>query len=284
VKAADSARARLLVAATALLFSTGGFVIKLTSQNAWQAAGLRAAVAGIALILFLPGVLRSWDWRYVPVAAAYAATTILFVLANKLTTAANAVFLQDTAPIFVLLLGPLLLNEPIRTSDIAFIAVVACGMALFFTAHEPIRATASNPLRGNLAAAASAVTWALTVMGLRWLARDRSTSSQGAMVTVVLGNMMACAVTLPFALPLTLTSRDVVAFLWLGVFQVALGYICLTRGMRVVPAFEASTILLLEPALNPIWTWMVHGEVPAAQSVAGGAIIVIATLVNSFRY
>ena len=285
MKPAPSAiEARLCVIATALLFSTGGAVIKWVSLNGWQVASLRAGIAALALALVGPTVFRSFQWRHVPVAAFYAATTILFSVSNKLTTAANAVFLQDTAPVFLLLLGPLFLKEPIRRADILFVAAVAFGMTLFFTAHEPVRATAVNPMLGNILAAISALTWALTVAGLRWLARDHGKAADGAMATVVLGNLFACAATLPMALPAgSFRIGDMAAMLWLGVFQVALAYIFLTRGMRVVPAFEAGVILLLEPALSPVWTWLVHGETPAPRSIAGGVIIIAATLVNSFR-
>lgn len=274
--------ARLLVAATALLFSTAGFIIKLTALNAWQVAGLRSALGAVTLILIYPRALRGLTWSAVPVAASFALTMILFVSATKLTTAANAVFLEDAAPVFVLVLAPLLLKEPIRRSDLVMMAAVLCGMALFFTAREPARATATNPLRGNICAAASALTWALTMIGLRWMARKRS--SPGAMGTVVLGNILVAAAALPFAFPIAaFHARDATAIAWLGIFQVAVAYACLTRGIRTVPAFEASLILLLEPVLNPLWTWLVQGETPAAPALAGGAIILAVTLGNAWR-
>jgi len=282
-------QARLLIAATAVLFSTGGAVIKLISLNAWQVAGFRAGIAAVVLAILSRRSLNVWNWRYLPVGACYAATTILYVLANKLTTAANAVFLQDTAPVILLLLGPLFLKEPIRRADIIFIAAMGCGMALFFAAHEQVRATAIDPLRGNIFAAASAVTWALSVAGLRWLARDDSKASgdvapaNTAMMSVIVGNLFAFIAALPLAFPVHFQSRDVAALLWLGIFQVGIAYVLLTRGIRRVPAFEATTILLLEPALSPVWAWLVHGEAPSPLSITGGVIIFGATLINSLR-
>lgn len=103
------------------------------------------------------------------------------------------------------------------------------------------------------------------------------------MVTVLMGNLLACAATLPMALPVAVWRwQDAAVILWLGVFQIALAYLCLTRGIRHVPAFEATTLLLLEPALNPVWTWLVHGERPAALALAGGGIILSSTLLNAW--
>jgi drug/metabolite transporter (DMT)-like permease len=272
--------APFLVLAAALLFSTGGAAIKGTAFTAWQVSALRCSVAAVAVLLLLPEARRGWRWRSVPVAMSYAATLLLFVAATKLTTAANAILLQGSAPLFVLILGPLLLKEHIRRSQLALMAVVGCGMAMFFLGRDAITAIAPNPQLGNTIASCSAITWALTIIGLRWLGRDAG--DQG-MSTVALGNIIAAVIAWPVALPMaTLTIRDIVIVLWLGLFQVALAYVCLTRGIRSVPAFEATTLLLLEPALNPVWVWLLHGERPSALPLAGGAIILAATLVNAW--
>jgi drug/metabolite transporter (DMT)-like permease len=206
---------------------------------------------------------------------------VLFIAATKLTTAANAIFLQDTAPLFVLVTAPLLLHEKIRRSDLVFMAAVACGMALFFAGTEAPHETAPDPRHGNLYAAASAVTWALTITGLRWIERKAPGTSTG-MATVAFGNLLTTVIAIPLGLPMRdVRWVDAGVVLWLGVFQVALAYICLTRGIRAVPAFEATTLLLLEPALNPIWAWLVHGETPSSQSLIGGGIIMAATIAKA---
>ncbi|MGA3023693.1 MAG: DMT family transporter [Bryobacteraceae bacterium] len=275
--------ARLLVLAAAALFSTGGAAIKALSFSSWQVASFRSGVAALAILLLIPEARRNWRWRYVPVAAAYALTLLFFVNANKLTTAANAIFLQAAAPLFVLAIGPLVLKEPIRRSDLLLMAGVASGMALFFCGHEAAVTTAPNPARGNVFGALSAVTYAITIAGLRWAERGHARGTSAGMVTVLMGNLLACAATLPMALPVTgWRWRDAAVIGWLGVFQIALAYLCLTRGIRHVPAFEATTLLLLEPTLNPVWTWLAHGERPAALSLLGGAVILSSTLLNSW--
>ena len=265
---------RLLLIAAALLFSTGGAAIKAAHLSGWQIACFRSGIAALVLLVVLPGA-RRWNWRTLPVAAAYAATLVLFVLANRLTTSANAIFLQATAPLYVLLLGPLLLREPIRRFDLVYIAAVAAGMSLFFTGGEHALVTAPDPARGNILALASGVTYALMLTGLRWMARH---GDSGAIATVAAGNLLAFAVALAPALPLpAFRAADAAVLLYLGVAQIGLAYWCLTRGIRHVPAFEAITTLQFEVAMNPVWTWIVHGERPTARSLAGGAIIVCAT-------
>lgn len=273
---------RLLLVAAAVLFSTGGAAIKGTLLTAAQVAGLRSLIAAAIILLILPDA-RKWRRRYVPVAITYAATLALFVAATKLTTAANAIYLQGSAPLFVLLLGPLLLREPIRRSDVVFMAAVGFGMALFFTAGEPVRESAPDPVRGNMLGAASALTWALTLTGLRWIERSAPRGESPGMATVTMGNLMVGAAMLPFALPIVnFQVKDVFVIAWLGLFQIALAYLCLTRGIGSVPALEATTILLLEPALNPVWAWLIHSERPSAQAIAGGAVIVTATLIKAW--
>jgi drug/metabolite transporter (DMT)-like permease len=138
-------------------------------------------------------------------------------------------------------------------------------------------ATAPDPRRGNLLAALSGLAWALTLTGLRWL--SHSTGQRSALATVVAGNALATAFCLPMAVPVPAFGvSDAVTILYLGAVQIGVGYLCLTRGMRQVPAFEASILLLLEPVMNPVWTWLVHGERPAALALAGGAVIVGSTV------
>ena len=272
----------LLLMAAAFLFSTGGAAIKAISMTPWQIASFRSGIAALSLAIFVPDGRRNWRWALLPVAAAYAATLVAFTLATKLTTSANAIFLQSTAPLYLLLIGPLLLKEPLSRSDLLFLVAVASGMFLCFGSAQPAVATAPDPRTGNLLGAMSGLTWALTVSGLRWLGR-RTGAGNAATATVVLGNLLACLVTLPKALPPPHAGWVNLAVLfYLGVFQIGLAYLFVTRAIRHVPAFEATTVLLLEPALNPVWVWLVQGERPAVNSIAGGVLILSATLLNTW--
>ncbi len=273
---------RLMILTAALLFSSGGTAVKLTSLDGWQIASLRSGIAAVALLLLLPSARRGWSRHTVVVGVAYAATMISFVLSNKLTTAANAVFLQSTAPLYVLLLGPLLLSEPIRKRQVLFMAALFTGILLIFGGGQTALATAPDPLRGNLVALAAGVFWALTIVGLRWLGRDRpgQPSTTGAAAAVACGNVVACAATLPIALPISGASAvDWAAVAFLGIFQIALAYVFLVHGVRRVGALEVSLLVLLEPVLGPVWAWLVHGEEPSELALLGGAVIIVATAV-----
>jgi drug/metabolite transporter, DME family len=271
--------ARLQLLGAAILFSTGGAAIKSTALTAWQVASFRSGIAALALLLLLPAARRAWSPRILLVALAYAATLTLFVLANRLTTAANTIFLQSTAPLYILLLGPWLLKEPVRRSDLAFMGALAVGLALFFVSSEAPAATAPDPFAGNVLATLSGVCWALTVVGLRWLGAEGK--GEAGVATVAMGNVVACLATLPMALPVAAVElSDWVIVGYLGVFQIAGAYVLLTSGIRHVPALEASTILLVEPALNPIWAWLVHAETPSRWALAGGGVILGAMVVK----
>jgi DME family drug/metabolite transporter len=273
--------ARLQLLGAALLFSTGGAAIKAADFTGWQIASLRSGIAALILLVMVPAARRDWSWRATLVGAGYAGCLVLFVLANRLTTAANTIFLQSAAPLYILVLAPWLLKEPIRRQDLGFMLVVGMGLLLFFVGTERPAATAPHPGLGNLLAVASGFCWALAICGLRWLG---STPGRGSPVAaVVLGNLIASLATLPMALPLgPHTLADWALIGYLGVFQIGLAYVFVTSAIRVLPALEASVILLLEPVLNPVWAWVVQGETPGAWALLGGALILGATTLKGW--
>jgi drug/metabolite transporter, DME family len=294
------ANARAAAIAAAVLFSTGGAAIKTGAFSAAQVSAVRSGVAALALF--------GWLWyernavsappravalhrisRVVAVGAVYAATLTLFVVSTRLTTAANAIFLQATAPVFILVLAPWLLRERVTRGDAAYLAAVGAGMALCFAGRPAATATAPDPATGNLLGLACAVVWALTLIGLRHLQRERASAVDApaheivGLHAVIAGNAVACLIALPWALPLPQASAgEWSVLLYLGVFQIGLAYVCLTTAMRTLPALEISLLLLLEPVLNPVWTWLIRGEQPGGWVLAGGAFIVAATGVRAW--
>lgn len=264
-----------------MLFSTGGAAIKAADFTGWQIAGLRSGIAAGTLLLLAPGARRGWTVRSSLVGVAYAGCLTLFVLANRLTTAANTIFLQSTAPLYLLVLAPWLLKEPVRRQDLGFMLAVGLGLMLFFVGVDRPVVTAPDPLRGNLLALVSGFFWALTVCGLRWLSARPGRGSPIA--AVISGNLTAFLISLPFALPLGAHSVvDWAVVLYLGVFQIALAYLFVTNAINHIPALEASVILLIEPVLNPLWAWLVQRETPGAWALLGGAIILGATTLKSW--
>jgi drug/metabolite transporter (DMT)-like permease len=295
---ASPTRARLAVVAAALLFSTGGAAIKLVSLPALQLAGLRALVAALTLLVVLRVPWRSFRPAALLIGVAQAATMLLFVVGNTLTTAASTIFLQSTAPLYVLLLSPALLGERVRRGDLLFLASFASGLALFFVGADPTQATAPDPARGNVAGVASGMAWAAPVLGVRWLAvrqqaalsprAPRPSVQRGrepdlAAAATVVGNVLVVLACLPWLTPLPQASvRDVLVVGWLGVFQVGFAYALLSRGVRQVRAFDATMLMLIEPILNPVWAWLLHGERPGPWSLAGGALILATTAVRTW--
>lgn len=273
-------RGRVEVILAALCFSTGGAAIKATTLSSFQVAGFRSGVAALAMLLLLPAARARWSWRAILVGLAYASTMVLFVSANKLTTAASTIFLQSSAPLYVLLLSPLVLKEPVRRKDLLYMAVLAGGLAFFFVGVRAPDALAPNPLLGNVLATTAGASWALTIFGLRWL--EQREPERGGARAVLLGNLIAFFACLPWALPVeVLSGKDAGVIAYLGLIQIGLAYLLLMRGVQTVPALEASLLLLVEPVLSPIWAYLVHGEVPGPWSVLGGAIILGATLTRT---
>jgi len=266
VRAPGAVSSRLQILLAAVLWSTAGAAIKSCGLDGWQIASGRSLVAGLFLLLLVPEARRRPSRRTWLVAVAYAFTVVLFVLATKLTTAANAIFIQDTAPLWVLLLSPWLLAERPTRSELLAVPVYAIGLGLFF-----LDELSAGQLAGNLVALASGVAFGLSIIGLRLVRHDGPAA-------LVLGNLVAAAAALPIALsgPAP-TPLDLALVGYLGVFQLGLSYLVFSRGLLGTPAVEASLLVLLEPVLNPIWTFLVAGERPGPWAIAGGAIVLAAT-------
>ncbi len=259
-------RSRLLLLAAAILWSTAGAAIKSCGLDAWQIAGGRSLVAAVFLFLAVRDARPRPTLRVLLVAAVYSVTVILFVVATKLTTAANAIFIQDTAPLWVLLLSPWLLRERPTKGELLAVPIYGLGLGLFF-----LDELAPGQLAGNLTALTSGVAFALAIVGLRVLRH------QGP-AALAWGNAIAAAVTLPlWSRGPAATPPDLGLVAYLGVFQLALAYLAFSRGVSGTPAIEASLLILIEPVLNPIWTFLAMGERPGRWAIAGGAVVLAAT-------
>src|SRR5258708_5167661 len=254
---------RLRLVCAAALFSTAGAAIKWCQFGAWQIAAFRGLVAGVTILLLIPAARRGWSWRAAAVGLAYAGAGVFFVLANKLTTAANTVFLQATNPLYILLLAPWILHERPSRSDLLYMAAVASGLVLLFSGAPRHFATAPDPRLGNILAEGSAVCWALTVIGYRWIARGARDARGAVASAAATGNFMVFALALPFALPLAAgRAADWATVAYLGVFQLRVAYVFLSRAVaqhvprlprrvarisaprRAVPAFHVLKPLL----------------------------------------
>jgi drug/metabolite transporter (DMT)-like permease len=271
----------------AVLFSTGGAAIKATRLDGPTVASLRSTFAALAFVVFALARRRAPaangyllpDRTTLGVSLAYAATMTLFVLATKSTTAANAIFLQASAPLFVAPLAYVTLGERIRRFDLALMAAIALGMGLFFVGARAPLATAPAPLYGNIAATVCALVWSLTLVGLR---RLEAGGSDAARATFLPGNLIVavgCGALARFDGGISALDWGIVAYL--GVVQIALGYELLAIGLARVPTFEASLLLLLEPPLNALWAYLVHGEPVTPLALAGALVVLFATSIGA---
>lgn len=264
-------RAVLAVAGAAILWSSGGLFIKLAPMPALAVACGRSLIAGLFYLAVLRPRLRLARWT---TAAAYAGCIVTFVSATKLTTAANAIFLQYTGPAYVLLLSPWVLDEPLRPIDVVCVGLSLAGMSLFFVG----KVEAGQTL-GNVLGVVSGVFFALTIVLLR---RDARGGRDDALPSTTLGNLLAAAVTLPWAVKaLPISGNGVLVLLYLGVIQLGVAYWLFVKGVRKVPAAEASLISMLEPVLNPVWVLIGTGERPGAWAIGGGAIVIGAVVLRT---
>jgi DME family drug/metabolite transporter len=258
----------LYVVGAALLWSTGGIGIKAVHDPALKVTFYRSLFAVIALMLFLPRerwATRSWksNRAFAIAVISYAACLTTFVIATKWTTAANAIFLQYAGAVWVLLLSPVIVHEPIRTRDVIAIVAAIAGMALFFVGRFDTRG-----MSGNLMALLSSVFFASLILSLR---RDQ----QASQAAVTWGNVLCALAMVPF-IDFRLTLQSFLTYAFLGAFQIALAYVLFTRGLAFVTATEASLTGMLEPIANPLWVFLLLGERPSPFAIGGAAVVLAA--------
>ncbi len=260
----------LLIIGAALLWGTGGIGIKAVADSALKVTFYRSLFAAIALMLFLGrGVWGRRQWKSTAAFAiaivSYGACLTTFVVATKWTTAANAIFLQYAGVVWVLLLSPMVVREPMRARDVTAIVVAMSGMALFFVGRFEARGMA-----GNAMALVSSVFFALLILVLR---REQ----RAAQAAVTWGNVVCALAVLPFvANDLALTPRSFAVLAFLGVFQIAIAYFLFVRGLAYVTATQASLTGMLEPVSNPIWVFLFLGEKPSVYAIAGALVVLAA--------
>jgi drug/metabolite transporter (DMT)-like permease len=258
-------KAVLILVITAILWSTSGFLIKLVDWNPLAIAGSRSAIAGIFLLLITKRPHWRWNAAQIGGGIAYAAMVILFVTANKLTTAANVILIQYTAPIYIALFSSWFLGEKTKSSDWIIIAIVIFGLLLFF-----IDDLSTTGLLGNICALLSGISLAWLFLFMR-KQKDESTIE-----SVILGNFIAAFVGLPFMFQTLPNSEAFLVLPVLGIFQLGIPYFLFSIAIKQVTALEAILIPIIEPILNPIWVVILVGEIPGFWAILGGIIVISA--------
>ncbi|MFN0138572.1 MAG: DMT family transporter [Pyrinomonadaceae bacterium] len=265
----------LYVLIAVLLWSTGGLFIKLTSLDAYQVTFFRSLFAAITVLI----ITRKDGLRInafgILATLIYSTLLFLFVWATKHTTAANAIFLQYTAPIYILILAPFVIGEKFHIRDLATVVFCIAGMSLFFVGDLTI-----GDYQGNIAALGSGIFLGLYIM----LLRHPKAMGMSGTITVIYGNFLLALLTLPSgiaAIP-TITLTDILAVGFLGVFQIGISYILFIKGVRDgTRPLDASIIGFIEPLLNPVWVFLFIGERPLNSAILGGMIIIATVAVHT---
>jgi len=258
------------VAICALLWSTGGLLVKIVSWNPFALAGVRSLIGGIVILLYLRRPRFTWSFAQISGAVCYAACMICFVAANKLTTAANAILLQYTAPLYAAAFGWIFLKEKASAIDWVTIAVVLGGMALFFMDRLSL-----GGMQGNLLAIVSGIFFAGAMVSFRAQKEGSSLES------ILLSHALTFAVSLPFLWGGWPSCAGWGGLAFLGIFQIGISSILLTYGVKHITALQTLLTSVLEPIFNPIWVFLVLGERPGPRALVGGAVILAAVSVRS---
>lgn len=258
----------LAVAAAAVLWSSGGLLIKLIELNAFQISAARSLFAAIFFVSFFKGKALYFNTGVFINAAIYCAILILFVLATKTTTAANAIFLQYTAPIYVFVFEPLLLKTRFERVNLISIVICFLGMILFFVGE-----LSPGHFAGNIYALLSGISFAAFLVGMRRI------NPKYQFASIFYGNVFVFLTSgfSYFNFP-EISLNGILMLLFLGIFQIGLAYAFFSYGIKMITAIEASIISMIEPILNPVWVLIGYGEKPSVYAAIGAIIVIIGLL------
>jgi drug/metabolite transporter (DMT)-like permease len=265
------AKGPLLIAATAILWSFGGLLIKLIPWDAMTIVGMRAVFAAAIMAIYMKRPHITFSPSVILGGICMSGTTILFVFANKLTTAANAIVLQYTAPIFIIVLSAILFKKRPKWLDICAVLAVFAGIALFF--FDQLKGSA---MLGNILACLAGLTFA-GVFLVNQMPNAHPEES------ILLGHIINVVVALPFILThITFEPIAWVSISLLGVFQLGLAYVLFSIGIKITPPVSASLIASLEPLLNPVWVFLFYGEKPGVWALIGGAVVLVSIVLYNY--
>jgi drug/metabolite transporter (DMT)-like permease len=254
---------------TATLWSLGGLLIKSVDTNPMAIAGVRSGISAIIILAATGKPKLNWSFAQIGAALSYTGLVLLFVAATKNTTAANAILIQYTAPVYVALLSAWFLKEKVKPLDWLTIAVVMGGMVLFFVDELNMEG-----ILGNLLAAGSGICFAFFTVLMRM-------QKEGSPIeSVLLGNIITAVVGIPFIFSDMPGTTGWINLVVLGVVQLGLPYILYAKAIKHVTALEASLIPVIEPLLNPVWVFLFIGEVPGLWALVGGIIVVTAVTIR----
>ena len=251
----------------AALWSTAGIFIKLIPWNSFVISGVRSAIAGTVVFVYMR--VRRYPFAVnrhsLFSAVTLCGTMILFVTANKLTTAANAIVLQFTSPVFIMLISALFLGTRFSKADILAVAVTMGGISLFF-----FEQLGSGGLLGNFLALGAGLSFGCYYISLGRCPENERLSG------IVIANLLTALVGVPFLFTThpALSGAPLLYIVLLGVFQLGIPYALLAAGSEYCPPLACSLLGALEPLLNPVWVFLFDGEAPGPFALIGGAVVI----------
>ncbi len=255
-------KALLFILLAAVLWSTSGVLVKIIDWQPMAILAGRSLFASLIFLVYLRRIPTKWTRWKILAAAASIMTQFLFVTSTKLTTAANAIFLQYTAPIYIVLLAFWFLHEKPSRADWGSMFIIFLGLLLFFGDK-----LSTNGFYGNILAVLSGVTSALMIVSFR-AQKDGAPEE-----SVLIASLIMALFGFPFVLKEAWTVTNWLIIAFLGLFQIGLAFVFFTKAIKHVPALEANLVGTLEPVLNPVWVFLFLGESMGSFALFGGLIV-----------
>jgi drug/metabolite transporter (DMT)-like permease len=265
-------RAIIMQLSAAVLWSTGGMLIKIVDLNPIAIAGIRSLITTIVIFVFLKKSTLKLTWNKALGAISYTSLVILFISATKTTTSANAILLQYTSPIYIAIFGGWLLNEKAKLRDWITILFIIGGMVLFF-----VDDIAGGSTKGNILAVLSGVALAFNTIFMR---REKAADP---LENVFWGSILTVLISIPFVFQKAPSPKSWMGLILLGVFQLGFSYVLYARAIKNITALESTFLSLVEPLLNPVWVFLTIGELPGKLSIVGGIIVLVSVTVSCLK-
>jgi drug/metabolite transporter (DMT)-like permease len=271
----DRRKAVIYLLFTVLLWSTGGLFVKILDWHPLAVSGVRSAIAALVIWIYLRRPHFVWSTTLIGGGIAYLGAQSLFVAATSLTSAANAIFLQYTAPVWVAIFSIWYLGERARLVDWWTMGAIFVGMALFFGDE-----LSAEGIQGNILAILGGVAFAWMILIMR---KEKDNSPE---TVALLGNLFCALAGLPVVVIAWMNgtlpgAQSWLILIYLGVLQLGITYLLYARSIRHLRAIEAVLIQTLEPILNPIWVFLLLNEKPGPWSMAGAAVVLAAVTVRA---
>jgi drug/metabolite transporter (DMT)-like permease len=262
--------ATLLMVVTALLWSLGGLLIKMVNCHPLAISGLRSAIAVIFILFLVRKPHFTWSFPQIAGAISFSSTVIMFVLATKFTTAANAILLQYVAQLLIItVIGIWMLKEKTRLIDVIAIVFIFGGMVLFFLDN-----LSAGGLMGNIFGIIAGISFGFLFIFARM-------QKEGSPVeTILLGNILTAIIGVPFTFVQFPDASSWIGILLLGVVQLGIPYVLYSIAIKHITALEAVLTSTIEPILNPTWVFLVLGERPGQWAFVGGLIVIVSVIVR----